>query len=1141
MLRFIFGRITMRSVGPLIIALTSFLLVGIIISLSFYLADERDDMIVQINVAGRQRMLTERMSLTVHKLEVAQRWHAAQQPLQEQLQQDMLLFEDVLNSFKQGGMIKDNYENSIRLRASSKPELLALFAKITPVWTAYHKHLQSLSNDQSAPQTLLTWQSLAQQEAQQLLLMNDLVNTLQLSRQQDLDHLVQIRNGVFLLLLLSSGYFLWLGFNRYQRLHTINTDQLQRMALLHACLKKAHDVIIISEATPTSNNGSIIYVNDSFEQVTGYAAAEILGKTAALLRSPNADPVVFERIRDAIAQWQPVREEVLNRTKSGDEIWVELNITPITDETGAYRYWISVQRDITERKALDASLRVLSALNATQQQRLKLLDACLANANDVIIITEAEPIDFPSPKIVYVNQAFEKLTGYSAAEAIGQTPRMLQGKKTDRAVLDSIRYALKNWQPIRCEICNYTKNGEEFWMELDITPIADENGGYTHWISIQRDVTERISMQRQYYALMQHHQMILDNLPALIGYWDKHLCNVFANNAYQRWFGLAPEALKGLSFNACLGEEIYQRNQGYIEGVLSGKLQRFEQILPYNDNKELRYTLTEYIPHYIDNEVVGFYVVAFDISDLKHIEAENQANEDKLQKLFDLSPLGIGLVTMEGHFIEVNHAFERICGYSKEELNHLAYWDLTPSKYAAQEVVQREELNTTGKYGPYEKEYIQKSGAIISVVLNGVKILGADGQAYIWSIIEDISQRKHNELNLLKAKHAAELLAHSKAEFLANMSHEIRTPMNAIMGLSALALNKTLTDEVRDYVEKISHASEGLLTILNDILDFSKLEAGGITLEYNVFNVDVLLTRMQHLFAPSAHEKGLSFITQKDAQVPDFLLGDELRLQQVLVNLIGNAIKFTLQGSVSLQVSLLNKDDTEALVRFSVSDTGIGISEGAIDKLFNPFSQADTSTTRNFGGTGLGLSISDKLVQLMQGEFNVTSTIGKGSTFSIIMPLGIDASAETRIIAPQFVKTVSGGLTTSLQESAKPISGSHILVVEDYDLNQQVITEYLELSGMTVDVANNGKEALSMLATTHYDAVLMDVQMPVMGGIEATTLLRQQAHFANLPVIALTGGVTQEERAQCYASGMNAFVNKPIKMQELLSVLKDYL
>jgi CheY-like chemotaxis protein len=298
---------------------------------------------------------------------------------------------------------------------------------------------------------------------------------------------------------------------------------------------------------------------------------------------------------------------------------------------------------------------------------------------------------------------------------------------------------------------------------------------------------------------------------------------------------------------------------------------------------------------------------------------------------------------------------------------------------------------------------------------------------------------------------------------------------------------------------------------------------------------------MQHLFAPSALEKGLSFVTQKDAQVPDFLLGDELRLQQVLVNLIGNAVKFTLQGSVSLQVSLLNNDDTEALIRFSVSDTGIGISDNAIDKLFNPFSQADTSTTRNFGGTGLGLSISDKLVQLMQGKFNVTSTLGEGSTFSVIVPLGIDASADTRIVEPQFAKTETGGLTAALQKTAQTITGSHILVVEDYDLNQQVITEYLELSGMTVDVANNGKEALSMLATTHYDAVLMDVQMPVMGGIEATTLLRQQAHFANLPVIALTGGVTQEERAQCYACGMNAFVNKPIKMQELLSVLKDYL
>jgi len=1141
MLAFIFGRITMCSAGFLIIALMTFLLLSTLIGLSFYLSEEREAVIVEINVAGRQRMLTERMSLTIHKLDVAQRLHTAQQPLQKQLQQDILLFESTLHSFQYGGIITDSYENSTRLRAAEKPAMLPLWANIRAVWDGYRTHLQILSNEPTAPYAMTVWQSLAQQEEQQLDLMNKWVNTVQLGRQQDLTRVWQIRNGVFFLLLLSTGYFLRFGVKAYRVLRTTNTEQLQHLALLQVCLKKAHDVIIISEATPTSNNGSIIYVNDTFEEVTGYAAAEILGKTAALLRSPNADPAVFKRIRDAIAQWQPVREEVLNMTKSGNEIWVELHITPVADDTGALRYWISVQRDITERKALELSLQRLNTLNISQQQRLKLLDACLQKANDVIIITEAEPIDLPGPKIIYVNEAFERSTGYSIEEAIGQTPRMLQGKKSDRAVLDKVRHALKKWQPIRVEVCNYTKSGTAFWMELDITPVANEDGHYTHWLSIQRDVTDRVNMQQQYYDLMQRHQVILDNMPALIGYWDKNQCNVFANLAYQRWFAVVPEEIKGKSLRELLGEAVYQRNLPYIEGALNGTLQRFEQVLPYKDKEELRHTLTEYIPHLLNNEVVGFYVIAFDISDLKHIEKENQANEDKLQKLFDLSPLGIGLVTMDGRFIETNHAFEHICGYSREELNQLAYWDLTPSHYAAEEAAQLEELNTTGKYGPFEKEYIQKTGTIIPVVLNGVKIFGADGQPYLWSIIEDISQRKHNEQNLLKAKQAAELLAHSKAEFLANMSHEIRTPMNAIMGLSALALNKALTDEVRDYVEKISHASEGLLTILNDILDFSKLEAGGVTLDYNVFNIEVLLTRMQHLFAPSAHEKGLSFVTQKDAQVPDFLLGDELRLQQVLVNLIGNAVKFTLQGSVSLQVSLLNNDDTEALIRFSVSDTGIGISDNAIDKLFNPFSQADTSTTRNFGGTGLGLSISDKLVQLMQGEFNVISTLGEGSTFSIIVPLGIDASAETRIIAPQFAKTVSGGLTTSLQESAKPISGSHILVVEDYDLNQQVITEYLELSGMTVDVANNGKEALSMLATTHYDAVLMDVQMPVMGGIEATTLLRQQAHFANLPVIALTGGVTQEERAQCFACGMNAFVNKPIKMQELLSVLKDYL
>ncbi|MFI3185626.1 MAG: ATP-binding protein, partial [Methylococcaceae bacterium] len=389
-------------------------------------------------------------------------------------------------------------------------------------------------------------------------------------------------------------------------------------------------------------------------------------------------------------------------------------------------------------------------------------------------------------------------------------------------------------------------------------------------------------------------------------------------------------------------------------------------------------------------------------------------------------------------------------------------------------------------------------------------------------------QRKQNEAVILLAKNQAESLTRSKSEFLANMSHEIRTPMNAIIGLSQLALNKELSVESRDYLEKIYSSSNSLLSILNDILDFSKLEARRIDIDNLTFNLDVLLDNLSSLFADPAQDKYLDFDIECTPDVPCNLIGDTLRLQQVLVNLLGNAIKFTQQGSVRLNITVSHQGHSQVRLLFCVTDTGIGMSDKDCEKLFQPFSQVDGSITRRFGGTGLGLAISHNLLQLMGSEISVASSLGKGSCFSFELVLGVSSVKA--------VKPIS-----ELVDSSNLLIGKRVLIAEDNLINQRVVGEFLKLFGITIEIANNGKEALALLEIGEFDAVLMDIHMPEMGGFKATRWIRSQVRFATLPIIALTAGVTQEEQEKCLAIGMNDVIAKPIDPKKLFSTLINWI
>ena len=311
-----------------------------------------------------------------------------------------------------------------------------------------------------------------------------------------------------------------------------------------------------------------------------------------------------------------------------------------------------------------------------------------------------------------------------------------------------------------------------------------------------------------------------------------------------------------------------------------------------------------------------------------------------------------------------------------------------------------------------------------------------------------------------------------------------------------------------------------------------------MSLDYAPFDLNRLADNLRNLFTETARSKQLNFEIQVDAKAPSKLIGDSLRLQQILSNLLGNAIKFTERGSVALLVTVKHHEPAQVRLEFRVEDTGIGISREDRDKLFQPFTQVDGSITRRFGGTGLGLAISQSLLQEMGGEFQVDSIPDQGTTFAFELVLGVaDANDPSTILpSPQFE---AADLASELSAMTERLAGTWVLVAEDNSINRQVISEFLHLSGIHVELANNGEEALEWLQRRRFDAVLMDVHMPVMGGVEATRLIRENPHLADLPVIALTAGVTQEERENCLASGMNEFIGKPINTRELMTALVE--
>jgi len=522
------------------------------------------------------------------------------------------------------------------------------------------------------------------------------------------------------------------------------------------------------------------------------------------------------------------------------------------------------------------------------------------------------------------------------------------------------------------------------------------------------------------------------------------------------------------------------------------------------------------------NEEVAFVEILADLISKKIQFREQKEYANYAFEIMNNAPEFIGIAEAgTGHSLYHNKAFDEISGKVGAEGFKIA--DYHP-KWALEKVMS-EGIPNAMKNGTWtgETAIIDSNKKEIPVLQTITAHFNERGEPkYVSTIMQDITVQKEIEQNLIESKEKAIQASKAKSDFLANISHEIRTPMNGILGTLELLKETKLSMEQRDYLNTVRHCGNGLLSIINNVLDLSKIEAGKLEIEKIGFNLKDSVTEVYDFFKFKIKEKGLNYKLDYEENVPTLVEGDLVKIKQVLLNLVSNSLKFTEEGSIELIITSLKK----GFIRFSVKDSGIGISEDKLAHVFESFSQEDASTSRKFGGTGLGLTICSQLVEAMDGNIILDSKVGVGSTFTFEIPLN-----EIKEITNCEVKKDSS--------SVRAVNFQKILVVEDNLVNQKLVMAFLKKLGLEADLASNGKEAVELTLKENYDLIFMDLQMPVMDGYEATAEILKAKKENSPQIIALTANVFEEDRQKCFDVGMNGFITKPFEFKKFEEIFKS--
>ena len=699
-------------------------------------------------------------------------------------------------------------------------------------------------------------------------------------------------------------------------------------------------------------------------------------------------------------------------------------------------------------------------------------------------------------------------------------------------------------------------DGRKGWVDNRKYPIRNELGEIIGLYGIARDITAQRHAEAALQDESQRLQLILDNAP--IGIWlqDGQGRMRFVNKAFCDATGIPEAAFLAVPHYAELIPEAFRQQclDSDIKALTCEGISETVQRLPFVDGRIHDLRVIKAVKRDEDGVPVALMGLSLDITEALRQEQALRSSEQRFRSLFENTDnVAVQGYDSQRRVIFWNRASELLYGYSSQEAMGQPLEGLIIPEAMREAVVAATSAWAAG--GPAipagELTLQRKDGSLVTVYSSHVMQAGAQGpEMYCLDI--DLTERKCAELELARyrhhleqlvlertadlsvAKEAAEAASRSKSTFLANMSHELRTPMSGIIGMLALARRRMSDAAGLDHLDKARQAADHLLAVLNDILDISKIEAEHMRLEDVSVDLGILLEKLVCVFGQRATEKGL----QLDVEVSDRLAhlplrGDPLRLSQILINLAGNAVKFTDRGGVTVRARFLEESPDDVRVRFEVSDSGIGIDAMAQARLFNAFEQADNSMTRRYGGTGLGLAISKRLVGLMGGEIGVNSSPGQGSTFWFTLRLLKNAQAPSQAIAVAFA--------SAERQIQRDHAGARILLAEDEPINREVALSLLEDLGARVDVAEDGLEALNMARQTAYALILMDMQMPRMNGIEAALGIRADSLCRNTPILAMTANAFDEDRKACLAAGMNDFLSKPVEPERLFETMLKWL
>ncbi|HXZ12719.1 MAG TPA: PAS domain S-box protein [Candidatus Sulfotelmatobacter sp.] len=884
----------------------------------------------------------------------------------------------------------------------------------------------------------------------------------------------------------------------------------ERTAFLDALINNSPVAIVA-----TDPRWEIRLCNPAFEKLFGYPKEEAVGRSLVELLAGGESEAEMRANRRQLLNGETVHAIGRRRRADGKFRDIEAFAVPLfTDEKSSGG--LILYQDITERTQAEKKLR--KSLKDLEDMKFALDQHCIVARTD------------PEGVITFANDKFCALSGFSREELIGQTHRIVNSKYHSREFIDNLWSTIRSGRVWKGEIRNRAKDGTFYWVDTTIVPFCEAEGTPTQFIAIRSDISSLKNIQENLRASEARLQALISSLDEIV--FETDAAATYRNIWTMRedLLPLPRSEMIGRPAAEILGEKAAEQFLSVFRQVVhTGQSRNFEYQRIAQDGP--RWFLARISPiTQPDGTCDTLCVASRDITQRKRAEEALRESEEQFRQLTEnIREVFFVSSPNPPRTTYVSPAYTEIWGRSALELyERPEAWIETVHPQDRARVSADFAAAMHGEPIDIEYRIVRPDESMRWIRNRSFPVRDSYGDFYrVVGVAEDISEWKRAQAELLGAKEAAETANRAKSEFLANMSHEIRTPMNGILGMTELALDTQLTTEQREYLEMVRASAESLLTLINDILDFSKIEAGKLDLDAIDFSFRDGMGETIKALGFRAHQKGLELLWNVEADVPDRLSGDLGRLRQVVVNLVGNAIKFTEKGEIAVEVSHEPREDGSVTLHLRIRDTGIGIPHEKHSLIFGAFTQADGSTTRKYGGTGLGLAITSRLVDLMGGKIWVESEIGVGSIFHFTARMGV---CKTQ--------------TPPAEELADPASlrGLHVLVVEDNKTNSAILAGMLESWGITVECVESAEAALAALEASRtsshpFALIIADVHMSDTDGFQLYEAAHSRIHFHDLPFLLLGSSAQIGERQRCEELGICCYLTKPVQSSELFNAV----